>query len=333
MAENAFIHIGLAKTGTTAIQTVLATARRDLADRGLLFPYAGTVNNKGGHHCLAWALGGNAHLSALCEGDPLGELSKEIREAVQETVIVSAEDLSGISYKATAIQTLLAALGATEVRVVVYVREQVEWFNSFYVEVLKDLAETRSVGEFTASLLREPRYHYSNWLSLWRELSAGLIVRPFVRKSLINGDVVDDFLSTIGVEPEARPKTPPLEPNRTLSASRAAALLYIARKLRASNRSPETMGRERWIAQKRELLPVILNMSALDGPAHWGFGKQMATDIRATYRDSNRDFLGRNGLEPTLFEDTESRSVQTVSIRDLNAAVKRELDDRLGILE
>src|SRR6185437_8931332 len=53
------LHVGLHKTGTTAVQTALAAAAGRLRERHLLYPKAGRPADFDGHHNVAWQLAGD----------------------------------------------------------------------------------------------------------------------------------------------------------------------------------------------------------------------------------------------------------------------------------
>ena len=328
MMRETYLHIGLAKTGTTAIQTALAAARPRLEAGGVLFPHAGTINRKGGHHCLAWRLARSPRFGALCSGDPVADLAREVAATPARRIVISSEDLSAISYDELAVGRLMAALGGTTVSTVVYVREQVEWFSAFYAECLKELVEIRSIGEFINSLQHEPRYHYADWMRLWRARTSRLIVRPFVRSRLEGGDVVSDFICATGLDDVLEPGDVPARAavNQTLAAARVAAFLYVARRLKFLGLTPEALGPELWLQHKRRLIIAIQEMPDLEGQPFWGIGRERAREIRDAYRASNRAFLADNGLDPDALESAAIKPLNRVHPKDLSAVVLGKLD-------
>lgn len=211
-----YLHIGFHKTGTTAIQNYLWKYRNRLKARGICYPavaLSGTTHAK-----LANVLKGDAFRSALGkmralpephEFDPYGiesdenakslysELSKVIKRNKCHTTVISSECfLEWIEPAAVAQQFLSLGL---EVKVVVYLRRQDLWIESVFNQVVKDRFLHYS-GEFDA-LPQQQQMDYKSVLDEWALLFGrdNIVVRVYETSQLHNGDVVDDFLSVIGV--------------------------------------------------------------------------------------------------------------------------------------
>src|SRR4051794_5399373 len=106
-SKRAFVHIGLAKTGTKSIQFALAQRRSKLRRAGWIFPKEGTTTNRSGHHGLAWHLQGAKHQHpGLLGFDPVS-FKTAVEAAKDQHVIISSEDLSALSTKRDAILSLL----------------------------------------------------------------------------------------------------------------------------------------------------------------------------------------------------------------------------------
>lgn len=136
MAERVFLHVGLPKTGTTYLQTLLWSNREQLRSQGLLLP--GT-----GHRQHLWA-------SAVVREDP--KLSRRGRDAerawrdlVDEirswptTAVVTHEFFAGASAEQAA--AAVADLGAdegTEVHVVVTARDTLSLVTARWQEYVKN---------------------------------------------------------------------------------------------------------------------------------------------------------------------------------------------------
>jgi len=136
-----YIHLGTHKTGTTAIQKLLANSEVELRAGGVLYPRAGrgglTPEN---HHILALALrdGNNA----------VGEsVLAEIEKAECPTVVISSEMLMEFDSR----EGLADLFSDFEVRIVMFVRRQDYRAESSYSQEIKDW--TRFCGL--------PREHYA----------------------------------------------------------------------------------------------------------------------------------------------------------------------------
>lgn len=143
MASNRLVlHIGLRKTGTSAIQSFLAQNRAALRLFGVRYPQALLVpqGQDAGpkHQHVRQAIAGGEALAA------------QMREAVAERArqsritVLSAEELSDPD---PAIAAALAPLsGEFDIRVVVYLRRQDEWALSTYRQAVMDRDPAAAAG-------------------------------------------------------------------------------------------------------------------------------------------------------------------------------------------
>ncbi|MCH9048783.1 MAG: hypothetical protein IH836_07600 [Proteobacteria bacterium] len=85
-----------------------------------------------------------------------------------------------------------------EVKIVCYVRRQDLWFESIYNERVKQYKHGgMSFKEFLAGIQER---HFAEQLDLWAEFvgQQNIIVRPYEKSQLCNGNVVDDFAKILG---------------------------------------------------------------------------------------------------------------------------------------
>ena len=84
------LHIGVYKTGTTAVQSFLARNRSALAEQGVLYPESFTRFDA--HHPLPWALGvGHRDKDSSVRPDEVARaVLQEAESAKAETVILPA---------------------------------------------------------------------------------------------------------------------------------------------------------------------------------------------------------------------------------------------------
>src|SRR5699024_9725120 len=128
------IHIGLHKTGSTAIQNVLGNARNFLLQEGIIYP---SFEGEFYHHGLVnpWI----ALPKVYSFSDP-AKAWKDLTELAKgdHTVIVSSEEFSrlqrsSINYKE--VREITRAFD--EVTVVLVLRHQLQYIQSIYLEVSK----------------------------------------------------------------------------------------------------------------------------------------------------------------------------------------------------
>ena len=200
-----FIHSGAFKTGSSSIELFLARNATLLAEHGLVYPKAGR-GQRVQHSNLTAELKGWKAFSA-----DVGGWSDVIDDpAVSDGAnpVVSSELLSSLLPDELHRLGRLVSDTGVEVVWIHYVREQASLINAFYVERIITLRP-----EF-AHLIERPFDEFPQWSpislgfldydSFARNVmdaipGVKLIVRPFVRSELDEGDVVADFCSQIGV--------------------------------------------------------------------------------------------------------------------------------------
>jgi hypothetical protein len=200
------LHIGTHKTGTTALQEMLAAESASL-NTTLFYPSTGLVN--AGHYNIA------CELNADPEFQPqLGSLEALIDELLSEPSkigIVSSENFEHLHTHPDAVLDLAVtfATAGLDTRVVLYVRDQASYIESLYAELVKHGARI-GFGAFVDAILDDGFFEFSEGLTFQFEYTRLLapfadafgrkrvIVRPYVDDP-DPGRVVRDFLSTIGV--------------------------------------------------------------------------------------------------------------------------------------
>ncbi len=201
-----FVHCGLHKTGTTAIQTVFAEHRDRLRAHGVLYPSSGS--HQVGHHNLAWELTGDRRF------DPAAlTLARVVREIAGfgGDVVLSSEDFESILDRADLIAPLLRRLGATgrDIRVVVYARQSTAYAESLYLELLKH-DYTAPFPQFVREIRSGGAVRFREWTFQFDRtcIAAGLAAagqrhvtwRSF-EDAARHGGVVADFLALLGCDP------------------------------------------------------------------------------------------------------------------------------------
>ena len=155
------LHIGTHKTGTKALQGMLALNRDVLESVGIYIPYTGHVQltesyESTGHHALAWDL--------LCTPSKgiLNEMLEELRSARPTTVIVSSEEIHPLHHHPEAMQQLVdgfASLGYRTVAVI-YLRAQDRYAESLFQQHIRD-GRSPSFEEHLGTILQHGRTEVS----------------------------------------------------------------------------------------------------------------------------------------------------------------------------
>ena len=210
--QKLIIHIGAGKCGSSAIQAYLGANAAALRAQGVLIPgldlttnarvYGQQINffvNLLGAPELA-NLPHSPHQptrpdAALIVRRRLATLKEEMDKSNLHTLIISAENLSGLHAYSRLFSEEKAHF---DVHIVAYIRRQDEYLSSswgqWYVKAYKNIGEYLSArapvdGDWYAML--------TPWLEDFGR--DRVHVRLFDRKTMYNGDVVDDFIKTIGL--------------------------------------------------------------------------------------------------------------------------------------
>lgn len=124
--KKVYIHIGVGKTGTTAIQNTMMLYRKEIADQGILYPATGL--NGVAHHNLVtlWQSSFTAEDAAL-----YSELIRECEASEQETILISSEKFCFAQWQF--VKAVSEALTQFDVRIIVYVRTQVAQIESTFL--------------------------------------------------------------------------------------------------------------------------------------------------------------------------------------------------------
>jgi hypothetical protein len=206
-----YVHCGLHKTGTTALQRVLASHDENLAGGGFYVPKAGRFGPATGHHNLAWELTRDRRYDPRRGG--LAALRTELLEVAGD-VIVSSEDFESLLHRPAALAPLvkLAQDTGRTVTWVVYLREQVAYLGALYLQCLK-----AGFGEEYSSFVHEvlsrraiQRWEWTfqfDYGGVLEHLSAletcGVLVRSY--HELVGGSTVSDFFSALNIPLDLAP--------------------------------------------------------------------------------------------------------------------------------
>lgn len=215
MTKTALLHIGTRKTGTTAIQNMLADGREDLAP--VRYPLMKPDRDQNRLVTLylprdQWPVQWR-HVRPRTRRRYRRFISKELASA--DAAIISGEALSSWFDLAAArkLREDLERFGFQRFHVILYVRDPADYYLSFMQQILKVSADGSPRGFHPASF----RYELKRTALTWEEAFPGsLVVRKFPAKS--ESDICADFCAQVseylGI---SLPRTP-TRMNETISA-------------------------------------------------------------------------------------------------------------------
>ena len=190
MIKQLIIHIGQHKTGSTSIQTALATGKVVCPTTSLFYPGKNSHNNVAKTLLkLELAEQKAARFSAL---------AKRFAKSNADIGIISAENFEFV--RPMALQKALKQFfpeHADTARIIAYVRPHAARLVSGFSERTKNGSFNGSLADFHEWSLAKGTFLYHPRFDKWQSIFNGrLMLRPMVRQKLRNGDVVHDFLHT-----------------------------------------------------------------------------------------------------------------------------------------
>jgi hypothetical protein len=192
-----YLHIGTHKTGTTALQFFLWNNRIRLKELGFLYP---TIGLGGGysHGVLANIIKPNNRDDRLTEYR--NKFNREIGRSDAPNILLSSEVfMEGLNIAGSVRQ--FVDQDAFDVIIIVYLRNQVDWLQSVFNEVIRD-PYRRFTGDIFQLREYQQQYHdYERILEPWVKHFGddAIVVRPYGNFRYKNA-IFHDFLNAVGIK-------------------------------------------------------------------------------------------------------------------------------------
>ena len=172
------LFVGLHKTGSSAVRFVLDVHRDLFSQYGFHIPAAtwtryieGAWN--GGHNNLTWEVCGSRPTVPNCGS--VADLVREITARPDRQHIVLSEDLD--IARAEHVKKLRDVFGAFDVRVIVFLRNQLDWVHAMYAEDNKWLGATTLSEWCRTHVGSDPRLNFHDVCRLWADAFGGITIR------------------------------------------------------------------------------------------------------------------------------------------------------------
>ena len=328
-----FVHVGMPKTGSTSIQSMLADWALPLERRGIHVPVSGRAFAPGQVLLYRESRG---RLSPVA--DVWDDLLHELTTCAAPRFAISWEGFTAALFtpsRAVAdCAAAIAALGESagvDVQIVGYVRPQYQYVESAYVQHVKSGRETKPFEAVLEKYADARRLDYNRIFAPWRTAFGQRVrVRPVQREQMPQG-LLADFLGVIGATDLAGAAARRPRRNRRLGVKHLQALRLVATALRAAgDAEPERLklqlGRVRWE------VPALL-----DGDVPFaGLDQRQIDALTDRFAEANarlaRDYaISSEGI---LFRDRADALIRPAST-ELSAAelerLQRLVRDKVGV--
>lgn len=301
-----FIHAGTGKTGTSAIQTSLLKNREELVRQGIRYIQSNQPRPElYGKHKFRWRRRQHP------DWDVLRQEAAELA-GTDDTVIVTNETLWKKNEEE--LQFFKECFAGYDFKVLLYVREQVEYLNSRALqaskqdtgrkkldfrgqETPKDL--DRFLNEFLAEV------DYLETASRWERVfgKGSVEARLYDRKAFSSGNVVEDFYESVGADVGRLDLR--VEANPSLSVPYASILDERESFLSADLEQENLLEMALRLSKRRTTNPKKI-LSA-----------NQAESIRKAFAESNRELFERYVVNAEKFSYGEYDEGQAYNLREL----------------
>jgi hypothetical protein len=285
------VHIGAAKTATTAIQHALYQNSDVLHEFGVYLPRAGRFefgSNAVVHHHLAWQYADPKRFRPDIGG--WDALAQELRQVDAETVLISSESLERLTYSDDLRQKLEERLTqlSDDITVVYVVRDQLSQLNSLYAQNVKSFRTTEPFKLAVRRALSSGKLNFDRIFQPWYT-SKTLTFVPVPFESITATDPLVGLLGAAKIDvPADRLSLTPTGTNESLGPVGVEAARLLGGYLRGID--PEFTHKSD-AAQK--LYRVAARRARENGwcvDRFWGWDPELAKHVADRFREPNRRF-------------------------------------------
>lgn len=231
-----WLHLGMPKTGTTALQSFLRNNARALSDIGLRYMEAGRRRPdtedrpKVSHNMMAFHMNqSDQPMDAFREA-----MACEYEVHGDKACLVSSEMFYTADLKRLA--EVFSEIPAREMRIAFYCRRYSDYFEADYKQRAKNGRLPPDGSSYIrgklAQIEAEPEHStFAGAVSRIRNAFPGVTIIPrlYIRNELRNGNVIDDFLSQLDIAaPEGCSTELPANPSQSRVASEAFGVVTRA---------------------------------------------------------------------------------------------------------
>lgn len=260
-----YIHIGTEKTGTKSIQNFCCSRRDFLKKNNLFYPcnmdrkYIFNIT----HWPLAAALSQNNKFipeeKRFSAKELFDELKSDIEQSEEERILISAEPFSVNVIRPERIAELRALLIEYEVKIILYLRRQDDYYISHTSTKVKGGVHIQGNKYSAEEAINNPaRYNYLELVKKWAKVfgKQNMIIKTFEESSLKNQNILSDFFEIFDMD-VSQFEAQAQRQNTSLSLD---ALYFMNLVNRELNLDPRERSRIYSLLEKRESKFKIKNL-------------------------------------------------------------------------
>ena len=190
--KSLYLHIGMGKTGTTALQVFFSGNRKAMEKQGVAYPRLGEI--EGAHHLLSPHV--PRFLRNTWKFKSVDDWAPELATTDVDSILLSSELMS----RATPNELLPFCESIMKwfvPKVVIYVRRQDDIIMASYNQHIKSGLQKRQLTDVYQKMI--PKFDYEALLSPWEDVVGreNIIVRPYEKVQFFDGDLRKDFLKNV----------------------------------------------------------------------------------------------------------------------------------------
>lgn len=275
-----YLHIGLGKTGTTAIQVYLAKNCHKLLKSGLRYIQCAGGINGDGHQKFAKSFIQDVPEYMLLTNDEKSsqnDVADEINSCKEDLILLSSENFQ-LSEPSELLSFFSGLNHDYKINIILFVRSQDELAESEYNQIIKVRQEHRPFFEY---INNEFDGNFMNVVSKWE--------RVFSKKNIIcqvykanENSVIKDFLDCIPIGNNAISELPPLA-HDSINKSLGFTALNIKRMINILTADDQTN-------RHAELPETIVDLVGSDDCPALMMDSKQANQFRKRYKKSNIQF-------------------------------------------
>ncbi len=171
---NIYIHIGLEKTGSTAIQKAIKENRGRLADHGYYVPKTGMKSNH--HFEIARALGFSfqTDCTEASRSKTLAQFLQEVEACGKDNILITSEHFD-VNASELNCENLANFFSQFNISIIMCLRNQIDYSQSLYTEHIK-WGGSIPFRKFLRKLIRSGGTNYNARYNQWRSIAGDIKV-------------------------------------------------------------------------------------------------------------------------------------------------------------